>query len=456
MAIYDFFLSRNNAASTPANYVGHKGRLFYNDADGLFRLSDGVTPGGKIVANLALAKVSTTPPTGTMLPGEMWYNPTTRELFAYNNGAFRGTVNVATTSTLGGIKAGPGVVIASDGALSLDSTGIPFNFGDFYAFTNEGPSDGACLSSINLNQDVNIVSNGTGAVNIVGTFEIHRTTGDLETSLASSPVFAVSSDGDISATSLDIQEPNDLGLMAALNVTINEQGLTKTPTVVTGSVAQFTGRDSRTAILVLDTYGTDIATTQTGGQFVFRTGRGTNNTTTSVLAGDRLGEVAAAGWASNGYGGLAVGGLRILANENFTPTARGSKLELFVVSTGTTAATTVATVDQTGIVMGAGKTLKGTATTATNLTAATGIVAGQVVINPAIVLKGTAAVQTFTINGLTTAHKILLTPASALTYGKFISAAWPSAPNTVSIEFQNISNTDIDLGNITVDYFAWV
>lgn len=455
MAIYDFFLSRNNAASNPANYIGHKGRLFYNDADGLFRLSDGVTPGGKVVANLALASTGTTAPINPF-PGELWYNPSTKELWAYYNGQFRGTINPATTSTLGGIKAGPGVVVASDGSLSLDSTGIPFNFGDFYAFTNEGPSDGACLSSINLNQDVNIVSNGTGAVNVVGIFNVHKTNETLEDALTTPPVFQVDANGDVIATTLDIVNPNDLGLMAPLNVTINEQGLTKTPAIVTGSVAHFTGRDNRTALVVLDTYGLDATNNITGGEIVFRTGRGSNSTTTSVLAGDRLGVVTAAGWASNGYGGLGVGGLRILAAENFTPTTRGSKLELFVVSTGTTATTTVATIDQTGIVMSAGKTLKGTATTATNLAAATGILAGTLSVDPVSIPANTAAVQTFTLNGLTTSHKIVITSGTALGYGVSIGAAWASALNTISIEFHNITNHPINPNAKTIQYFAWV
>lgn len=455
MAIYDFFLSRNNAASNPANYIGHKGRLFYNDADGLFRLSDGVTPGGKVVANLALASTGTTAPINPF-EGELWYNPTTKELWAYHNGSFRGTINPATTSTLGGIKAGPGVVIANDGSLSLDSTGIPFNFGDFYAFTNPGPSDGACLSSINLNQDVNIVSNGTGSVNVVGVFNVHTTDSDVEGALSAPPVFQVDASGDVRATTLNVVNSSDLGLMAPLNVSINAQGLTKTPTVISGSVAQFTGRDNRSSLIVLDTYGVDITNTSTGGQFVFRTGRGTNNTTTAVIAGDRLGEVAAAGWASNGYGGLAVGGLRILAAENFTPSARGSKLELFVVSTGTTATTTVATVDQTGIVMGAGKTLKGTATTATNLAAATEILAGTLSIDPTSLPGASASVQTFTLTGLTTNHKIVVTSGTALGTGVIISAAWVSAPNTLSIEFQNANNQPIDPTAKTIQYFAWM
>lgn len=454
MAIYDFFLSRNNGA-TAETHIGHAGRLFYDSTDGLFRLSDGITPGGKVVANLSLAGIGTQEPINPF-EGELWYNPTTKELWAYYNGAFQGTINPATETTLGGIKAGPGLVVASDGTVSLDSSGIPFNFGDFYAFTNTGLSDGACLSSINPDQDINIVSNGSGTINIVGTFHIHTTNSNLEESLTSPPVFSVSANGDINATTLNIKNAADLGLIAPLNVTINENGLTKTPTIVTGSVAQFTGRDNRAALLVLDTYGIDSSTSITGGQFVFRSGRGTNAVTTAVQSGDRLGELVAAGWASNGYGGLAVGGLRILANENYTPTARGSKLELFVTPNGTLTPTTIATVDSNGITLASGKTITGTVSTATSLDAATSILAGTISIDPANIVKSTASVQTFTLTGLTTNHKIVFTSSTALGFGVIISAAWASAANTLSIEFQNFGNTDINLTAKTIQYFAWV
>lgn len=194
MPIQQLFTSRKvyNASA----YVARKGILFYDEATGYLRLGDGSTPGGKIVGNLAIASTGTTAPINPY-NGELWYNPTTKELWAYHNGAFRGTINVATTSTLGGIKAGPGVVIASDGSLSLDSTGIPFNFGDFYAFTNPGPSDGACLSSINADQDINLVSNGTGQINVVGEFHIHKTNESIEDALTTDPVFSVSSAGKI-------------------------------------------------------------------------------------------------------------------------------------------------------------------------------------------------------------------------------------------------------------------
>ena len=81
MAIYDFLLSRNNAASTPANYVGHTGRLFYNSTNGEIRLSDGVTPGGLPIP-----------------------------------------ITLATTGTAGSVKPGNGLKVAVDGTISIDAT----------------------------------------------------------------------------------------------------------------------------------------------------------------------------------------------------------------------------------------------------------------------------------------------------------------------------------------------
>lgn len=379
MAVYDFFLSRNNG-TTSSEYIGHEGRLFYDDQDGLFRLSDGVTPGGRVVANLSIATSQTTPPP---LPrvGELWYNPSNNELLAYYNNAWQSTINAATSTVLGGVKLGPGVLLNSEGQIIIDSTGLEFSFGDFQATTGPGTdsSTAAYLSSINLNEDIVIESNGTGTINIVGKFNIYPPDGPIS---ERSPVFSVDEFGDISASTLDIQNTGDLGLMAPLNVTINEAGLTKTPTVVVGSVAQFTGRDNRASILLLDSYGVDVDRSITGGEITFRTGRGTNASTTAVQNGDRLGFITAAGWASNGYGGIGVGGIRIIANENYTATARGSKLEFFATANGTITPATIATVNSTGIVLESGKVLTGNVTgtadvattvslVATNTTAAT-------------------------------------------------------------------------------------
>ena len=81
---------------------------------------------------------------------------------------------------------------------------------------------------------------------------------------------------------------------------------------------------------------------------------------------------------------------------------------------------------------------------------------GKLNINPASVGKTNDSVQTFTITGLTTAHKIIVQPAATLTYGIFITAAWCSATNTVSIQFMNVTGANIDLAAFDLTYMAWI
>lgn len=259
-------------------------------------------------------------------------------------------LSVATDTTLGGIKLGPGVTLNGFDQIVIDPTGLDFSFGDFFAYVANGAGDipAAYLSSINDNQDIVIQSNGTGQIDIIGRFGIYPVDGPLNTR---DPVFAVNDNGDVSATTLSIVNKSDLGLVAPLNVTINEQGLTRTPAIVTGSVAQFTGRDNRVPLIVLDSYGFDSTRNITGGEFAFRTARGTNQTPSPILAGDIIGNVTAAGWASgNGYGGIGVGGIRIIADENFTSTARGSRVEIYTTPMGTITPTRIVTIDDTGLV----------------------------------------------------------------------------------------------------------
>jgi hypothetical protein len=100
--------------------------------------------------------------------------------------------------------------------------------------------------------------------------------------------------------------------------------------------------------------------------------------------------------------------------------------------------------------------LIGTATTATNLTAATSILAGTLTIDPANINKTSASTQTFTLTGLTTSHKVLITAGTALDYGVSIVSAWASALNTLSITFHNYSGAGVNLGSTNIQYFAWV
>ena len=81
---------------------------------------------------------------------------------------------------------------------------------------------------------------------------------------------------------------------------------------------------------------------------------------------------------------------------------------------------------------------------------------GQLSISPTLIAKTSASTQTFTITGLTTNHKIVISPANDLTYGIFITAAYVSGANTVSIQFQNTTNGGVTPATMNINYFAWV
>jgi hypothetical protein len=81
-------------------YVGTAGTLFYDEANGALRISDGVTPGGSLIS-----------------------------------------YPVASTTQLGGVKLGPGVVLNGDGQIIIDSEGLDFSFGDLAATVGTYPVD---------------------------------------------------------------------------------------------------------------------------------------------------------------------------------------------------------------------------------------------------------------------------------------------------------------------------
>jgi hypothetical protein len=94
------------------------------------------------------------------------------------------------------------------------------------------------------------------------------------------------------------------------------------------------------------------------------------------------------------------------------------------------------------------------ATTATNLAAATGILAGTFTVSPNVA-KNSITTLTATITGLTTNHKIVITPQTVMVDNvSFFGAAYASAANTVSVQFSN-GNGAVN-ATFTIAYFAWI
>jgi hypothetical protein len=308
MAFYKIKSGRVNGVRDATEYVGTFGQVFYDDEDNLLRISDGVTPGG--------------------------------------NPAF---IPTATSSTVGGIKLGPGIVLNSEGQILIDSEGLEFSFGDFQGIvgTYTDSTAYALLSSINADEDVVIASNGTGAVKVVGQFDVYKTNGTVTGSLEDAePFFRIKDDGQIRmlVPAADTAE-------GALEIVGNTSGIAHPPNQsgviihVTGNspidgVGQpcrnyFDSRDSYTVITGRRYNGPSTAVTKVlNGQTLLRlVGQASTDTGFQTFGPARVDFVATQDQAVGAQGGE----VQIYATANNTTATNAVKVASFNGTTGVTA-----------------------------------------------------------------------------------------------------------------------
>jgi hypothetical protein len=332
MATYDFFLSRNNGP-TANDYVGHSGRLFYDPAERVLRISDGVTVGGEVFNGLVT--VANTEPTENF-QGQVWLDPETFELSIYHNGNFIPTIDVATSTKLGGVKLGPGVTVNGDGQIIIDSEGLDFSFGDFAATTGSYPADYyqaerqnddySVLSSINANEDIILASSGTGAVRVVGDFSVRRANGNLISALEEEPIFRVKSDGQV-----QMLVPAADSAEGAFTIVGGLEGVFQAP-VNTGVMMHITGiassPDPTPSRIYNDAQNSFSA-------IVSRRYNGTAAAPSAVSDGEEI--MRMSGTAHNGTNIPGVANQRIVyrAIGNQTPSNQGGNIELWATPLNT-------------------------------------------------------------------------------------------------------------------------
>ena len=298
---------------TAAEYVGVQGTIFWNENTGELRLSDGDTPGGLRVG-----------------------------------------FPVASSTELGGIKLGPGIVLNQNNQIIIDSTGLDFSFGDLASttgtYTNE--SDYAILQTINLNEDLVLASNGTGGIHIVGEFRINKTNGDLTDTLEAVPVFEVKADGQVKmlVPAIDSTE-------GAVSIVGSSTGEFISP-VNTGVMLHITGQYASPAIPSRIYNDSQNAF----GAWVTRRVNGTVLSPTAVLANEEI--MRLSGTAHNGTTIPGTGNQRIIftALGNQTLTNQGGAIELWATPINTTTIAKIATVNSVGITLESGKVLTGNVT----------------------------------------------------------------------------------------------
>jgi hypothetical protein len=390
MAIYDFFLSRNNNV-TVNEYVGHADRLFFDPAERVLRISDGVTAGGEVFNGLVT--VANTEPTANF-QGQLWLNPQTYDLSVYHNGDFIPTIDVATETKLGGIKLGPGVTVNGDGQIIIDSEGLDFSFGNLAATVGTYPADYyqaerqdedyAVLSSINANEDIVFASNGTGAVRVVGDFSVRRANGNLVSALEEEPIFRVKGDGQV-----QMLVPAADSAEGAFTIVGGLDGVFQAP-VNTGVMLHITGIASSPDPTPSRIYND---AQNSFGAFVTRRYNGTAAAPTAVLDGEEI--LRLSGTAHNGTLIPGTGNQRIIykALGNQTPSNQGGIIEFLATPLNSTTLSKVATLSSTGITLESGKVLTGNVT---------GNVSGSAGSVAAANITGTTLAATVVTSSLTT------------------------------------------------------
>ena len=306
-------------------------------------------------------------------------------------------------------------------------------------------------------------SNFTYATAAVGShIRINNNQGTQETG-----VIGISLDATPTASTSTIVSRDGSGNFAANMITANLTG------VVTGSVSGNAGSVSNGVYTIGDQ---TIGGTKTFASVI----QGT--ITSATLAASVVGGIGVASLtagtgtvvsASSGAVTVWINTATLVANAVSATTASFATTSGFAISFNTStlvanavSATTASFATTSGfaqsfntstlVANAVSATTSSRATTATNLSVATSILAGTLSAATGNIGKNSIATVTYTITGLTTSHKIIITPGTDMPDRQFaVTAAYASALNTVSIQYANNSGGAISV-TLNINYFAFV
>jgi hypothetical protein len=335
-----------------ATYVGTDGTLFWDEADGELRLSDGVTPGGVAIsvrADLIVAQ--------RLTPGldndddyglgdetHRWWDLHIGDGGIYYNG-FADPQHVPYI---------PGafvddIIPAADNDIDL---GDPTHrFANLYL-----GYQGLFLADETTDANINItVDDGTlyidGAENLrLGNLAIRDTT---LTSANSTLDISIGDAGDTGFfyVKRKAQIDNTTFSSTQAMLGINASGTAEPATIFPDTLVQAVSRPNKNSRIVQRSYG---SASETGGQNSYAVwasyaARGSVASPAALKADDILMRLSGNGYGTSTWG---AGGARIeyVALENFTDSAKGTKINFWTTPAGQTASQTVASINSTGVV----------------------------------------------------------------------------------------------------------
>jgi hypothetical protein len=509
--IQNIFTSRDNNANS-VTYVGQTGRIWWNPDTNAFYSSDGNTAGGVpiSVANTANVTLNTATITGNLVvlgnispagnnkvggifpgPGVVIGNTGQLTINSANLPISFGNFT-ASNNVLSIVNVDENMILITSGNAEVQlignvgfykPDGLPPNTANRYAeFNKDGQvtfyiptadADGA-IRIIGSTSGNSIPPGQTGAMlHVTGQLSIpNRLYFDGNDNYVSLVTRRFNGNVSVPTQVLAGQDVFRLNATAATNAgvgnvafaQIRATALENQTTTAQGSQLVFTvtpvGSDANARV--------DVAniTTANGVNATKFTTAGTISATGNITGGNVLtsGLVSVTGNITGGNvltGGLVsatgnITGGNVLTSGlvNVTANITGGNILTggLVSATGNITGGNVTAAKFTGNLVGSASNL----TVNTSSTAGT-FLTGQANIPSQVIAKNTTSVNvTVTVTGLTTSHKVIVTPAINLNAGIFVSAAYPSTANTLGIQLQNTTGGAITTSAFDLTYLAWV
>jgi len=213
---------------------------------------------------------------------------------------------------------------STPGGLALNLSTGTFNAGDFKFVSNT-------VSMALTNENMNLVANGSGVVNIVGPLNLFGAAG-----LTSQSYFSATAQGEVKIVDL---LPSSY--QAALTVTGSSDGTFVTPQNL-GVMVQISGDPGQPSRIYNDGNANYAG-------FFGRRFNGSTATPTQVLNTQEIFRLGATPYTSSGWPAASTARIQFLATENQTSTAQGNQIVFATTPIGTATITPIATIDSNGI-----------------------------------------------------------------------------------------------------------
>jgi hypothetical protein len=263
-------------------------------------------------------------------------------LYVSSSGSNKGNLAIGTTNATGKVNFVVGGLQTQNIVGYIDSTGIWSNSINSVVTANAASAN----SVINTRVSANVatlrgeISSNVSTIN--GSITSNNTTQTTFTQAAFNKANSAIANTNGVLTAGDFYISGDgfvNGTFVLANSTfgVNESAFTiqatetVQPTSQSGTMLRISGKANTPSRVIIDSFSTDGSAY---GLIAARTARGTVVSPTATQNNDILLRMAGNGWGTTGFAPLGVGRIDIVATENYTDTARGSKIVMYNVPNG--------------------------------------------------------------------------------------------------------------------------